>query len=181
MILKIFYFIRTILFFRLRSIQYGGLPLIVGKHPVFHTKGKIIIGNHFYMRNLQFVSEIGAEKGATLRIGDHVFINQGCNICAQKEIAIDDYTQIGDCVTIYDTNYHEIDRGEGIKIKPVKVGKNVWIAARCILLPGVTIGDNSVVGCGSVVTKSFPNNVLIIGNPAKIVRELNVPDGYIRK
>ncbi len=56
--------------------------------------------------------------------------------------------------------------------KPVKIGKNVWIGASCTILPGVCIGDNSIIGAGSVVTKSIPKNAIVVGNPAKIIRHI---------
>jgi len=70
------------------------------------------------------------------------------------------------------TATHKIWDNETIIAKPVYIGRNVWITTRCIILPGVRIGDNSVIGAGSVVTKNIPANCLAAGNPAKVVRRL---------
>ena len=68
-----------------------------------------------------------------------------------------------------------LERNSGVEFgKPIAIGNNVWIGGGAIILPGVTLGDNVVVGAGSVVTKSFPNNVAIAGNPARIIKEIEV-------
>ena len=80
---------------------------------------------------------------------------------------------IGPNVTIVTVN-HDINPKTRINAsaKPVKIGKNVWIGADCTILPGVIIGENSIIGAGSVVTKNIPNNVIVAGNPAKLIREI---------
>ena len=75
---------------------------------------------------------------------------------------------------------HALDssqRGDGISTsKPIIIGKNVWIGANCTICPGVTIGDNTVIGAGSVVTKSIPEGVVAVGNPARVLRPINAND-----
>lgn len=73
-----------------------------------------------------------------------------------------------DCIVI--TGDHDLIYRNKIVTKPVKIGKKVWVATRSIILPGVTIGDNVVIGAGSVVTRSLPPNVIAAGNPAKIIK-----------
>ena len=75
-----------------------------------------------------------------------------------------------DCIVI--TAEHDLRNRKNIVTKPVKIGKNVWIATRSIILPGVSIGDHSVIGAGSVVTHSIPAHCLAAGNPAKIIRKI---------
>ena len=75
---------------------------------------------------------------------------------------------------------HALDpsqRGDGISTsKPITIGKNVWIGANCTICPGVSIGDNTVIGAGSVVTKDIPSGVVAVGNPARVLRTINESD-----
>ncbi len=70
------------------------------------------------------------------------------------------------------TSFHDKDDFSKVHAKPVHIGKNVWITSRCIILGGVTIGDNSIVAAGSVVTKNVPPNTVVGGNPAKVIKHL---------
>ena len=108
-----------------------------------------------------------------LKLGKRVFINSGCHFQDNGGIEIGDNTMIGPKVTIVTLNHslRPKDRLTAIP-SPVKIGKNVWIGASCIILPGVTIGDNCVIGAGSVVVKSIPQNAIAVGNPAKITKYL---------
>ena len=87
---------------------------------------------------------------------------------------------IGDNVQIRDSNYHEVDEGAGVYSAPIHIGKNVWIGNDSKILPGVDIGDHSVIGAGSVVTKSVPSCVVAAGNPARIIRNITVSESYFR-
>ena len=102
-------------------------------------------------------------------------LNYNCTLLDVCKIEIGDNTLIGPNTGIY-TACHPIDydkRLEGKEFgKPISIGKNVWIGGSCIILPGVHIGDNSVIGAGSVVTKDIPSNVVAVGNPCKIIKEL---------
>ena len=115
-------------------------------------------------------------SGARIRIGSGCAFSNNIAICALKSITMGDRCLIGELVTIIDSDHHELDpdkrwSGHG-RIAPVIIGNNVWIGSRVIILCGVTIGDNSVIGAGSVVTKSIPANCVAAGNPARVIREL---------
>jgi len=138
---------------------------IVGR-PLIHGKGKIIAGVNLNLRALSFPIEIFAGENAVIKIGDDVLINQGVTISASTKIEIGDRTLIGDQTTIYDDDWHGID-GNQSKTSPVLIGNHVWICAKVIILKGVTIGDNTIVGAGSVVTKDVLQNTIVAGNPAK--------------
>lgn len=104
----------------------------------------------------------------------------GSSICAMKEIFVGDESGLGANSSIYDSDFHHVDPRERknphskteVKYKEVKIGNNVWIAANCIILKGVEIGEGAVVGAGSVVTSSIPANTMYAGNPAQKIKEL---------
>jgi acetyltransferase-like isoleucine patch superfamily enzyme len=113
---------------------------------------------------------------ARIRIGSGFAFSNNISICALDLISIGDRCLIGDMVTIMDADHHEIDpkqrwNGQG-RIAPVNIGDNVWIGSRALILQGVTIGENSVIGAGSVVTKSIPANSVAGGNPARLIRNI---------
>ena len=113
------------------------------------------------------------EFGKNTKIGKHVFINSCCHFQDNGGIEIGDRTMIGPNVTIVTIN-HDINPKTRINAmpKPIKIGNNVWIGADCTILPGITIGDNSIIGAGSVFTKDVPYNVVVAGNPARIIKNI---------
>ena len=113
------------------------------------------------------------EFGKNITLGKKVFINACCRFQDNGGIEIGDETMIGSNVTIVTLN-HDINPKTRINAnpKPVKIGKNVWIGSDCTILPGITIGNNSIIGAGSVVTKNVPDNVVVAGNPAKLIKEI---------
>jgi maltose O-acetyltransferase len=114
--------------------------------------------------------------GQNIRIGHHVYLNVQCTILDCAEVLIGDYVMMGPAVQIY-TAAHLLQaegRNQGLEVaKPILIEDNVWIGGGAILLPGVTIGQNAVIGAGAVVPKSVPANMVVVGNPAKVVREID--------
>ena len=176
-----FGYLRTILILNIKNIKYGKYPLIIGQNPLITNKGDFKVGHSFRIRSSQFKTQITCCNNAELEIGHDVYINQGTNIYCSKSIKIGNNVAIADLVMISDTNFHEIEESEPIRIKPIIIDDNVWIGARSIILPGVEIGKNSVIGAGSVVTKSIPSNTLAVGVPAKIIKQLKPSKDYIRQ
>jgi acetyltransferase-like isoleucine patch superfamily enzyme len=109
-----------------------------------------------------------------------VFLNQGVVIAAKESIEIGDDSLIGDFSAIYDSNYHQLDPSHPDKPRPVTIGKNVWLGNGVLVLPGSQIGDHTVVAARSVVKGTLPPRVLAAGNPAVVVRQLEIPDGWRR-
>lgn len=117
--------------------------------------------------------------GRHVHLGKHVYANFNLTLVDDTHIFIGDYTMIGPNVVIA-TGGHPILpslRQEGYQYNaPVHIGKNCWLGAGVIVVPGVTIGDNTVVGAGSVVTKDLPGNVVAAGNPCRVLRPINEHD-----
>lgn len=117
--------------------------------------------------------------GVNLFLGDDVYINSGCAILDCGRVEIGDKTMLGPAVQIY-TAIHPLDPVERAKgtetTAAITLGHNVWIGGAAVLCPGVTIGDNAVVGAGAVVVKDVPPSVVVVGNPATVVRKIMVDD-----
>ena len=113
--------------------------------------------------------------GKNIKIGKNVFINACCRFQDQGGIEIGDGSLIGHNTTIATLN-HDFNpaKRQNLTPRPVKIGKNVWIGSDCTILPGVEIGDGAIIGAGSVVTKSVPKNTIAVGNPARVIKELEV-------
>ena len=127
---------------------------------LINTKGNFWIKPPFF-----------CDYGYNIFIEKNVMLNYGCVILDVCPVKIGEHTLIGPNTHIY-TACHSLDykeRKENVEFgKPVIIGKNVWIGGNCTILPGVTIGDNSIIGAGSVVTKNIPSGVIAVGNPAEI-------------
>ena len=110
------------------------------------------------------------DYGFNIRVGNNLFVNYDCVFLDCAPIELGDDVQIGPSVQIY-TATHPLDPAErrsGIEgAQRVRIGSNVWIGGGAIVLPGVTIGDDAVVGAGSVVTRDVPAGVVVVGNPAR--------------
>jgi acetyltransferase-like isoleucine patch superfamily enzyme len=165
--------------FRLHGFQ-ASLVACEGQLPVLMGGGTIRIGKRFIVRGRVAPCEITAEGNAQLVIGDRVFLNQGVIISVKESIEIGDDTLIGDFSAIYDSNFHQLDPGHPDKPRPVTIGKNVWLGNGVLVLPGSKIGDHTVVAARSVVKGVLPPRVLAVGNPAVVVRQLEIPDGWRR-
>ena len=139
--------------------------------------GKVIIGKHCF-----FDAKTGRPNKiqtfapeATVTIGDSCYLN-GIEIGARSSVTIGSRCIVADCL-IMDTDYHSVeinrhDVGAVAKTKPVEIADNVWVGNRTIIMKGVRVGENSVIGAGAVVRQSVPANAVVIGNPQQIVKML---------
>lgn len=186
-------------YFHRKGIVFGNNMMAYNK--VYLTgyyrsgSGTITIGNNFHLtsgdginpisRNIRACIHLGSPK-AIITIGDQVGMSSPC-IRIQEKLTIGNHVNIGGNCTIYDTDAHPIDylarRGGKIinlndpnttvQCAPVTIEDDVWIGANCIILKGVTIGARSVIGAGSVVTKSIPADCIAAGNPCKVIKSLS--------
>jgi maltose O-acetyltransferase len=113
--------------------------------------------------------------GRNTRLGDHVYLNYSCVIIDNNEVVVGDRVMVGPCVQMY-TAAHVLEaeaRNQGWEIaRPIVIENDVWVGGGAILLPGVTIGHDSVVGAGAVVTRDVPPSTVVAGNPARPIRAI---------
>lgn len=117
--------------------------------------------------------------GKHVHLGSHVYVNYNLTLVDDTHIYIGDHVMIAPNVVIA-TGTHPIHPGlrrkEAQYNLPVHIQDNVWLGAGCLVMPGVTIGENSVIGAGSVVTKDIPANVVAVGNPCRVLRDISEKD-----
>lgn len=117
--------------------------------------------------------------GHHVHFGSYIYANFNLTLVDDTHIYVGDHTMFGPNVTIATAGHPILPelREKGLQYNaPVHIGKNCWLGAGVIVLPGVTIGDNTVIGAGSVVTKDIPSNVVAVGNPCKVLREIGEKD-----
>ena len=122
----------------------------------------------------------GREQGeGRLQIGDGCLMSPGSRMSASDEIIVGDGVMLANGAYITDSDWHTIyDRTARDEPKPVRIGNNVWLGDHSTVLKGVTVGDNSVIAARAVVTKDVPPDVVVAGNPAKVIKELDPEKGY---
>ena len=133
------------------------------------------VGENCYIESPYFANW----GGHHVHLGSNVYANAGLKLVDDTHIYVGDCTMFGPNVVIA-TAGHPIDpelRSKGLQYNlPVHIGKNCWLGAGVIVMPGVTIGDNTVIGAGSIVTKDIPSNVVAVGNPCRVLREVGEHD-----
>jgi len=185
-----FYRLFNRLYFRMKGIEFGKNMLAYNKvYLTGYRQGQITIGDSFHLtsgdginpicRNIRACIHRGSPH-ASITIGNHVGMSSPC-IWINERLTIGHHVNIGGNCMILDTDVHQLDflsrRGEKpvninsktsiVQTAPVVIEDDVWIGANCIILKGVTIGARSVIGAGSVVTKSIPADSIAAGNPCK--------------
>jgi maltose O-acetyltransferase len=153
----------------------GRLPRVYGR-PRITNLGQIVIGDKFRFFSQTVTSEMVTHPGGRIEIGSNVFINYAASLSAHRLVRIGDGCQLGSYACLMDNDYHRVeDRSQPGQSDPIVLGNNVWLGVRVIVLKGVTIGENAVIGAGSVVTRDIPANCLAAGVPAKVIRAFPVP------
>lgn len=168
------------------SVVFGKNLQIPGKVS-WLIGGKLKIGDNFYFSSGDAVNPMtsnlqGAvyvESGAELSIGNNVGMSS-TRIWVHDSVAVGNNVKLGACVLITDTDAHPMDymarrtSNEGTKSAPIVIEDDAWVGAHCIILKGVTIGARSIIGAGSVVTKSIPADCVAVGNPCRVIKSLNL-------
>lgn len=130
-------------------------------------------------KNIIVTAPFYCDYGTNITVGDSFYTNHNCTILDGAEVCFGDHVFIApNCV--FSTAGHAIDaqqRADGLEIAlPIHVGSRVWFGANVTVLPGVSIGDNTVIGAGSVVTRDIPANVVAVGNPCRVLRSITQAD-----
>ncbi|HBX45775.1 sugar O-acetyltransferase [Limibacterium fermenti] len=132
--------------------------------------------------NISIEPPFWCDYGYNIEFGNTIFVNHNLVILDEAKVTLGDNIFIGPNCSFY-TAVHPLDaaqRNEGLEYaRPISIGNNVWLGGNVVVLPGVNIGDHSVIGAGSVVTKDIPANVVAFGNPCKVIRQIeqkNTPD-----
>lgn len=164
---------------QLRIRAKARLPLSVRLYGriYFRAGGDVEFGDGVSLVGTLVPIEIVSHEGSHISIGEHTFINYGASITAYREVRIGRHCLLGHHLRIIDRNEYGIEQREiAPPAAPVLIEDHVWIGAHVIILPGVRIGRNSAIGAGSVVTKDVPPNCLVVGNPARVLRQTIATD-----
>ena len=119
------------------------------------------------------------DYGYNIEIGENFYANYNCIILDCAKVIIGDNVLLAPNVSFYTAGHpiHHAIRNQEIEYAfPITIGNNVWIGGNVVINPGITIGDNTVIGAGSVVTKNIPADVIAVGNPCKILRQISEED-----
>lgn len=155
---------------------------MIGQPILVRNFGKIVIGDGVALnpwpQGEPFVTSLHTWlPGAELRIGEQCVLN-GTVIHARERVEIGPWTMFGPGCVVIDNDSHPITRdrylrrGREVASAPVVLGENVWVGTRSVILKGVTIGENTIVAAGSIVTRELPANVIAGGNPCRVIKDL---------
>jgi acetyltransferase-like isoleucine patch superfamily enzyme len=158
-----------------KAREVGAQPTVLGRPRVDGTN--MVIGDHFQVWSAHRQTLITGWGRIT--IGDRVFINSGAIIFSAVEVTIGNDVAIANEAYLMDSDSHGIE-GRPVKEAPVRIGDGTWVGARAIILPGVTIGRRCLIAAGAVVSRDVPDDTLVAGNPARVIRDLVYPDGVTR-
>ena len=147
---------------------------LVGR-PSVHNEGTMIVRDRVKLESDVATLELATGPDGTLDIGERSFINYGSSLSASLLVRIGPRCQIGTYCLLMDNDFHRVEperRLERPESRPIVLEENVWLGARVIVTSGVTIGRDSVVGAGSVVTRDVAPRTVVAGVPAKKIRDL---------
>jgi acetyltransferase-like isoleucine patch superfamily enzyme len=135
--------------------------------------GEVVLGDGVSFNGTIVPIELITYTSGRIEIGNHTFINYGSSIAARVSVKIGSHCHLGHYTFIMDNGQHDVVRHwELPKSDPVIIEDHVWIGSKAVILPGVRIGCNAVIGAGSIVTKDVPPQCVVAGNPARVLRHL---------
>lgn len=173
-------------YFHAKGVTYGGNMVVRGKVSIV-GQGRIVIGKNFCMTSGEYINPISSNlrgsiytdcSQAEISIGDNVGMSS-TRMWIHDSLTIGNNVKIGAGALFIDTDCHPMDfnirrnSNEGTKSAHIVVEDDAWIGAQCVVLKGVTIGARSIIGAGSVVTKSIPADCIAAGNPCRVIRKIN--------
>ena len=130
-------------------------------------------------KNVHIEAPFHCDYGKNITVGDNFFANYNCTILDVGNVVIGDNVMFAPNVSIYTAGHpiHPDSRNSGYEYGiAITIGDNVWVGGNVVITPGVKIGNNVVIGAGSVVTKDLPDNVIAVGNPCRVLREITETD-----
>lgn len=169
MLLKVWHALLARLYLR-RCTRVGLFTRVYGR-PRIVNKGTLRIGERVRIWSTTARTEFAVFAGGVLEIGDGTSINYGTSIAATGAVRIGCNCMLGTHSMILDNDFHEIENRHVMPApRPVLLEDNVWLANRTLILPGVTIGHDAVIGAGSVVMTDIPPRSVALGNPARVIK-----------
>ncbi len=142
-----------------------------GNRIFVQSGGQLALGEEVWLRTDQGENRITIYPGARVELGARTLVNAAM-IVSKQEVVIGEDARLACGVRIFDADLHDFDRDTPERSEPVRIGSRVWLGADVIVLRGVTIGDDTIVGAGSVVTRDLPAQTLAAGSPARPLREI---------
>jgi acetyltransferase-like isoleucine patch superfamily enzyme len=165
----------------LRDAEVGPHPRVTGR-PRIVNEGSLIFGELAVLRSIVAPIELYVGPKATMSFGRRVHLNSGVTIAAYERVEFGDRIEVGPHVTIYDNSFHEMyDRTRMPQSKPVVIEDDVWLAAKCTILPGVRIGRGAVVAANALVVRNVEPFTVVSGVPAQELSRLDPAKFVIRE
>jgi acetyltransferase-like isoleucine patch superfamily enzyme len=165
---------------RLSGASFGPRAVLMGKLH-FQFPGTATFGARFGADGRWVPVAIFVDRGASLTVGDDCFLMAGVSIEVRHEVRIGSDCLFAAFSSIIDDDRHQVEPESNLYKGPTVLGNNVWLGRNAAVMPGVTVGDGSVIGANSVVTRDIPPNSFAAGAPARVIKKLDLPDGWVRR
>jgi acetyltransferase-like isoleucine patch superfamily enzyme len=165
---------------RLCGAERFGKQALLGRGVRLELRGRAVFGDRFHADGTSGRVTINVHESATLSIGDDVYVNAGTWLEVFHDVRIGSNVLFGPYASIIDDAQHAAEPGAVLYKGPTVIGDNVWLGWSASVMPGVRVGDGSVIAAHSVVTSDIPPSSFAAGAPARVIRKLELPEGWIR-